>query len=336
MTKVRWGVLSTAGIAQTELIPAFKRSSNAEVVAIASGSGLEKVKAVANDFNIEKTYDSYENLLEDPDIDAVYIPLPNHLHKKWVIETAKRGKHILCEKPAALHAEEVLEMQKSCKENNVLFMEAFMYQFHPQHERVCEIIDAGEIGEVRYMQSGFSFLIDEKEKASNIRMTYEQGGGSIYDIGCYSIHATRNILRVEPTLVHAQAVIDPKYQVDTDAVIHLTFSNGTRATIDSSFSLAFRDEYRVFGTEGSITVPRAYRPDLHGGEGLIIVEAAGAHRIETFNGDQYRLQVEHISDAILNAHVDQDRMQTIENTIHNMRVIDACYESIQSGKQVKI
>ena len=134
MKKVRWGVLSTAGIAQKEQIPAFLRSSNAVVTAIATGSGIEKALEVAKRFSIEKTYDSYEKLLDDPDIDAVYIPLPNHLHKKWVIEAAKKGKHILCEKPAAISADEVREMENACKENGVLFMEAFMYYFHPQHD----------------------------------------------------------------------------------------------------------------------------------------------------------------------------------------------------------
>lgn len=334
MTSIRWGVLSTAGIAQTALLPAFKRSSNAVVTAIASLSGLEKAKSVANEHNIEKVYDNYEKLLEDSDIDAVYIPLPNHLHKKWVIEAAKRGKHILCEKPAALNAKEVIEMNNICKEHDVLFMEAFMYQFHPQHNRVLEIIDSGEIGEVLYMQGGFTFLMPEEDRTDNIRMSHEKGGGSIYDIGCYPIHAVRQILGSEPISVNAEAIIDPNYHVDTDVVAHLTFSNGVRATIDSSFSLAMRHEYRVFGTDGSITVPRAFRPDIHGGEGLVIIEKSGNYQIETIHGDIYRLQVEHFSDAIFNGST--ELKQTFDDTIQNMRVIDACYESIRTGGQAEV
>ena len=334
MKKVRWGVLSTAGIAQKEQIPAFLRSSNAVVTAIATGSGIEKAIEVAKRFSIEKTYDSYEKLLDDPDIDAVYIPLPNHLHKKWVIEAARKGKHILCEKPAAINAEEVREMENACKENDVLFMEAFMYYFHPQHERVKEIIDAGEIGEVSYMQAGFSFYLDEDRRANSIKMSDETGGGSIYDVGCYAIHSLRNILGAEPETVHVHAVTDPKFRIDTDAVGYLTFPNGVRATFDCSFNLAMRNEYKVFGTKGSITLPRAYRPDNNGGDGLIIIETNGMSRTETITSDQYRNQIEHLSQAILDGedHVNHDFV----NTYNNMRVIDACMESIKTGNQVKL
>src|SRR5699024_125214 len=141
---IRWGVLSTAKIAQKELIPAIKRAVNAEVTGIASSSE-EKAKEVAQKFSIQKVYSSYEQLLDDPEIDAVYIPLPNHLHKEWVIKAANKGKHILCEKPAAVNAAEFEEMQAVCEEQDVIFMEAFMYHFHPQHERVKEIIASGEI-----------------------------------------------------------------------------------------------------------------------------------------------------------------------------------------------
>jgi len=336
MKKVRFGVLSTAGIAQTVLIPALKRSLNAEVTAIASSSGLEKAHAVASEHDIAKVYDGYEKVLDDPDIDAVYIPLPNHLHKQWVIEAAKKGKHILCEKPAALNEAEVWEMKQACEAHQVLFMEAFMYQFHPQHDRVRELIDTGFIGEVRYMQGGFTFLMPEEDKAHNIRMSREKGGGSLYDVGCYPIHAVRSILREEPIKVSAQATVDPTYQVDTDMVAHLTFANGVRATIDASFSLAMRHEYRVFGTEGSITVPRAYRPDINGGEGLIIIEKAGSYQVETIQGDIYRSQVEHFADAILQGRSHNELKQTFTDTIQTVRLIDACYESIQTKKAVNL
>ena len=334
MTKVRWGILSTAGIAQKELIPAFQRATNAEVTAIATGSGIEKAKVVAERFGIEKTYASYEELLDDPNIDAVYIPLPNHLHKKWVIKAAEKGKHILCEKPAAINADEVIEMKRACQEHEVIFMEGFMYYFHPQHERVKQIIDSGEIGDVSYMQAGFSFYLGEERRNSSIKMSGEKGSGSIYDVGCYTIHSLRNILRAEPESVHAYAVIDPDYHVDTDVVAYLTFPNGVRATLDVSFNLAMRHEYKVHGTEGSIVVPRAYRPDNHGGDGLIIIEKAGNARTEIINGDQYRSQVEHLSQAILDGNY--ELVHDFDNTINNMRVIDACYESIETGQQVEL
>ncbi|MFZ3577170.1 Gfo/Idh/MocA family protein [Virgibacillus sp. DJP39] len=331
MKKVQWGILSTANIAQKALIPAFLRADNAEVVGIASGSDLKKAEAIAQQFGIDRTYDSYDRLLNDPDIDAVYIPLPNHLHKKWVMEAAKKGKHILCEKPAAIHAGDVVEMREVCEAHGVLFMEAFMYYFHPQHDRVKQIVDSGEIGEVAFMRAAFSFLLTNKD---NIRMDNQKGGGSIYDIGCYGIHSIRNILRSEPETVFVHGVKDPKLGVETDAVGYLTFKDGVRATFDSSFSMAHRSEYEVIGTEGRITVPRAYRPDNNGGDGLVIIEKSGVQRTETVNGDQYRNQVEHLSQAILDGKTQLDH--DFENTINNMRVIDACYESIDKGQPINL
>lgn len=267
-------------------------------------------------------------------IDAVYIPLPNHLHKTWVMKAAEKGKHVLCEKPAAINAGEVLEMKRACQEHGVLFMEGFMYSFHPQHERVQQIIDSGEIGDVTLMQAGFSFYLGEERRENSIKMSDEKGGGSIYDVGCYTIHAIRTILRAEPESVHAYAVIDPNHRVDTDVVAYLTFPNGVRATLDASFNLAMRHEYKVHGTEGSISVPRAFRPDNHGGDGLIIVEKAGTTRTETIQGDQYRSQVEYLSQAILEGN--QELIHSFDNTINNMHVIDACYASIETGKQVTV
>lgn len=331
MSKVRWGILSTANIAQKALIPAFLRADNAEVVAIASGSDIKKADVIAERFDIPTTYDSYDKLLDDRNIDAVYIPLPNHLHKEWVIKAAKNGKHILCEKPAAIHANDVLEMKAVCEEQGVLFMEAFMYYFHPQHDRVKEIVDSGEIGDVTFMRASFSFCLTDKK---NIRMSKEKGGGSIYDIGCYGIHSIRNVLRAEPESVYVHGVMDSTYNVETDAVGYMTFPDGVRAVFDSSFNMTNRSEYEVIGTSGRITVPRAYRPDQKGGDGLVIIETAGVERTETVNGDQYRNQVEHISQTILEGN--KKLLHDLENTIKNMRVIDACYESIEKDNKINL
>lgn len=332
MTKVRWGVLSTANIAQKALLPAFLRADNAEVTAIASGGDVKKAETIAKKFDIPTTYDSYDKLLDDPNIDAVYIPLPNHLHKQWVMKAANKGKHILCEKPAAINTADVLEMKEVCEKYGVLFMEAFMYHFHSQHARVKEIIDSGEIGDVKLMRAAFSFYLAGKE--NNIRMNSHKGGGSIYDIGCYGIHSIRNILRSEPETVHVHGVVDPTFGVETDAVGYLTFPDGVRATFDTSFNMANRNEYEVIGTGGRIIVPRAYRPDNNGGDGLVIMEKAGVQRTETVNSDQYRGQVEHISQAILEG--TNQLYHDFENTLNNMRVIDACYESIEKGHQVEL
>ncbi|BDG36090.1 hypothetical protein PcaKH15_19960 [Parageobacillus caldoxylosilyticus] len=173
--KVRWGIVSTVAIAKDVMIPAIHRADYAEVVAIASESG--RADQVAQELGIPKAYDSYEKLLDDRDVDAVYIPLPNSMHAEWTIKAAKKKKHVLCEKPAALCEEDVRRMIEACEENGVLFMEAFMYQFHPQHERVKQRLASGEIGEVKYMRSHFSFYLQDRE--TNIRMNVELGGGEL-------------------------------------------------------------------------------------------------------------------------------------------------------------
>ena len=336
MKQVQWGILSTAGIAQKELIPAFERATNANVAAIATSSDLDKAATVANQFHIEKVYGTYEELLADSDIDAVYIPLPNHLHKKWVIEAARAGKHILCEKPAALNTEEVLEMKQVCEEEGVLFMEGFMYYFHPQHDWVKEIIESGEIGDVKYMQAGFSFYLGDDRREGSIKMTRETGGGSLYDVGCYAVHSLRNILGSEPDSVHVHAMKDPNTNVDTDVVSYMMFPNGVKASFDVSFNYARRAEYTVYGTKGRIIVPRAYRPDWYGGDGLVVVEQENKSRTETMYGDQYRNEVEYISDAILNGKSLEKLEYDFENTVNNMRVLDACFESMEVGESVNV
>lgn len=327
MRKVNWGIISTAQIAQTELIPAFQRSDQAQVHAVASLSG--KAKEVAAQFGIPNAYNSYEELFEDPLVEAVYIPLPNHLHKEWVIKAARHGKHILCEKPAALNARDMAEMKKACEDNNVVFMEAFMYFFHPQHDRVREIINSGEIGDIKLVKSSFSFLLMDKEV--NIRMNHLTGGGVLYDLGCYGIHSLRNILGNEPTSVHVHAKVDDQYSVETDTITILEFPHGVTGLIDSSFSTTFRDEYEVVGTKGRITVPHAYRPDMNGGKGLVLVETNEAMREETMVEDQYKAQVDHVSQAIREGITVKN---CPKNSLQNAKVIEACVQSIQTNGKV--
>ncbi|MBM4763495.1 Gfo/Idh/MocA family oxidoreductase [Bacillus sp. B15-48] len=329
MRKIRWGVLSTAKIARTQLIPAITRTNNAQLVSIAS-SNKEVVQEIAATYHIPKVYDNYKALIEDPEIDAVYIPLPNHMHKEWVLEAANHSKHILCEKPVSLTTEEALEMVAYCREKNVKFMEAYMYQFHPQHERVREIIASGEIGEVKLMKSSHSFYLEDRD--TNIRFDKNKGGGSLYDVGCYSIHVIRHILQTEPVKVFTQAEIDSGIDKSTQGF--LTMENGVRAMFDCSLDMVRRNEYEVIGTKGTIKVPFAFRPDMaNGGIGIIQVNLGETSREEKISGDAYMSEVEHLSEVILN---DGTPAQTGENTIQNMRVIDACYESIKTGEIISL
>jgi predicted dehydrogenase len=325
LRKVRWGVISTADIAQTQVIPAILRSENAELAGIASRDS--KAKDVADRFLIPNYYPSYEELLRDQEIEAVYIPLPNHLHSKWVKEAAKYGKHVLVEKPAALTTEETQDMVDSCHRNNVKFMEAFMYQFHPQHNRVQEIIKSGEIGEIKFMRASFSFFLEGRK--DNIRMNKEMGGGSIYDVGCYGIHSVRNLLGSEPVRVEAFAELHPHTGIDLSAVVHMKMENGINCVIDSSFDMSFRQEYEIVGTKNRIIVPHAYRPDVVSHDAVVYI----GDRSENIAGDQYKIQIEHFSNAIIN---NSEPSYSAENTLNNMRVIEACYKSIEEGKAITL
>ncbi|RAS76310.1 Gfo/Idh/MocA family protein [Priestia endophytica] len=331
MTKhVRWGILSTAQIAQDELLPAFRDATNAKVVAIASTN--DKVKHIASKFDIPKIYGSYDELLEDSGIDAVYIPLPNSFHSQWVKRAAEKGKHILCEKPAALNTREAEEVIETCKKNNVMFMEAFMYQFHPQHQRVKEILISGEIGEVNIMKVSLSFYLENQNE--NIRMRPELGGGSLYDIGCYCIHSIRNILNTEPNRIYASQQKDVKGQVDMSVVCFMELDNGMTAVFDAAMDRAQIDYYEIIGTKGSIRVPKAFIPQMYNGEAQIIVNTTdGAYREEKVLGHQYILEVEYFSQCVLNGEISRSM---IEDTIENVKVIEACFKSIEKETFIDI
>lgn len=319
---MRWGILSTAQIGVEAVIPAILRSSNGDVCAIASSSG--RAKNTAEKLNIPKYYESYDELLKDPDIDAVYIPLPNNMHYEWTIKAAKEKKHVLCEKPAALNANHVEEMISVCKKNNVLFMEAFMYRFHSQHEKVKELIYSNTIGDIKMVRACFSFYMDNRE--GNIRLNDNLGGGAIYDIGCYCINAIRYLLESEPLSVYAVGEINDD-GVDTSAAVVLKFPNDVLATFDCSFDAILRNEYEVIGTKGSVRVPFAFRPDLNAGNGMIKVYEQDKITNYTVQADQYLLEVEHFSDCVLN---DKVPVYTGENTLANMKVIDATYKSLRN------
>lgn len=323
MEKIRWGVLSTANIGRTQVIPAIFRAENAEMSAISSRG--DRVYAAARELGIPKAYESYEALLDDPEIDAVYIPLPNNLHKEWVIKAAGKGKHVLCEKPAALSAQEAKEMIEACEANGVKFMEAFMYQLHPQHARVKEIIASGEIGEVKLIKSSHSFYLNNRE--GDIRMDKTMGGGSIYDVGSYCVQVIRHLTDSEPVKVQAIAELDEATGIDLTSTVYMKMDNGVKAMFDCSFDMINRNEYEVIGTEGKIKVPFAFRPDINGGIGKVVIQNNGMTREEKIYGDIYRMEIEQFSRAILDG---GEPVITTESTLKNMAVLDKCYESIQN------
>jgi predicted dehydrogenase len=258
MTKLRWGVLSTADIAVAKVIPGMRRGERSEVLAIASRDG-ERAKAVAASLAIPRAYGSYEALLADPDIDAVYVPLPNHLHAEWSIAAARAGKHVLCEKPLALTAAEAQRIVDACRDAGVVLMEAFMYRQHPSWIAVRELIAAGRIGRLQAVDSWFSYYNDDP---ANIRNILDIGGGALYDIGCYCVNLSRMLFGEEPRRVAASVVRDPVMGVDITTSGLLEFEGG-QATFTSSMRLEPDQRVHIYGSEGriSIDIPFNIPPD---------------------------------------------------------------------------
>ncbi|MCP8617565.1 Gfo/Idh/MocA family protein [Salirhabdus salicampi] len=330
MSKVKWGILSTAQIGQKALIPAIENAENAEVVAIAGRN--ENVYDVAKAFQIPTAYMNYEELLKDENVDAVYIPLPNSLHKDWVVKAAEHGKHVLVEKPAGLNADEVQVMVDACEKHNVKFMEAFMYQFHPQHDLVKKFIAEGEIGDVSFIRSSFSFYLPGEDE--NIRLNPELGGGTLYDVGCYALHSIRNITGSEPVEVFVRGKKRAGSEVDTTVTGVMQLENGIEAVFDSSFDVTFRTVYEVVGTKGTIEVPHAFRPDKNGHNGVVIVHKEdGSTQEHQVFGDQYKLQVEHFSESVRTG---QTPSYTPEKIWRHAKAMDACFESMKQNQPINL
>jgi predicted dehydrogenase len=322
--KIRWGVLSTAQIGTAKVIPAMQQGTYCDITAIASRS-LERAQAAASRLGIPRAYGSYEELLVDPDIDAVYISLPNHLHVPWSIKALEAGKHVLCEKPIALNAAGAQELLDAAQERPGLkVMEAFMYRHHPQWQRARQLIAGGQIGELRTIQSFFSYYGADPE---NIRNVAEFGGGGLMDIGCYSISLSRFIFDAEPERVLGVMEYDPQFQIDRLTSGVLDFGSGT-STFTCSMQLVPYQRANLFGTEGrvEIEIPFNAPPDRpckmwhqHGGEIEEIV-------LDVCN--QYTIQGDLFSRAVLE---DTEVPTPLQDAVANMRVIDALVRSAGDG-----
>ena len=229
MKKINWGVLGYAGIARKHVLPAMLKTESSVPYAIASRSD-EKLRQAVESFGFKKVYHTYDELLDDEEVDAVYIPLPNALHKEWVIKAAKKGKHILCEKPLALHENDVMEMIAVAKECNVKLMEAFMYRFTPRTAKVVELLESGVIGKIGQINSNYSFYL---ENYDDIRMSRELGGGSLHDVGCYPVNFISMVLKDHPQSISAQAI--KKQGVDVALTASLRYKDDVLATVNCSF-----------------------------------------------------------------------------------------------------
>jgi xylose dehydrogenase (NAD/NADP) len=324
--KIRWGILGCAKIAERAVIPGIQGSETGVVAGIASRTE-EKAKEMAAKLSIPKVYSSYEALLADPDIDAVYIPLPNHLHMEWTVKAAEAGKHVLCEKPAALTAEEAQTMVDACDSAGVVLAEAFMYRHHPRYERIREIIASGEIGTIRGIHGTFTF--NGAGNAGNVRFRKEWGGGSIYDVGVYPISAARLILGAEPEAVTCRAFFSPEHgDVDMMASGLVEFPNDVSLTFDCGMWADFRNTLEILGTDGRIEVPTAFL-----GNPNFTVHSKGnrtEHEMPDLNA--YTLQADSFAASI------QGKPQRFMPTdaVLNMKVVDACLLSAHERKRVTL
>jgi predicted dehydrogenase len=326
--KVRWGVLGVAGIALKKVIPAMQLGEATEVTAIASRD-LTKAKDAAARLGIRKTYGSYEDLLADPEIDAVYNPLPNHLHAPWTIRAASTGKHVLCEKPIALSRPEVVAMIEARDRNRVKIGEAFMVRTHPQWLRARQIAQSGEIGEVRGFLGAFSYFNNDPH---NIRNIAAYGGGGLMDIGCYPIFTSRFLLGEEPKRVIAAIDRDPAFNTDrlTSAILDYP---STQATFCCSTQMTPYQRIQILGTAGrmEIEIPFNAPPDR---PTRLFVDVTGdltgaGIRTEEFSlCDQYTLQGDAFSRAIL---TDGEVPVPLEDALRNLAVIEALFRSAESG-----
>jgi predicted dehydrogenase len=300
MHRVRWGVLSTAKIGREKVIPAIQAEERSEVVAIASRN-LEQAEAVATALGIERAYGSYGQLLSEPDIDAVYIPLPNHMHAEWTIAAAREGKHVLCEKPIALTTTEAEAMVAAAAEADVVMREAFMYQFHPTWIAARRLVDEGAIGDLVAIDSWFSFYNDDP---GNIRNILEYGGGALMDIGCYSIHLSRLLLGSEPTAIKASVRRDPATGVDIYTAGILEFGERI-ATFACSTRVEADQRVDIYGSRGRISIDIPFNIPSRvptrvavtvGGDPPV---APATRTIEFEPVDQYELQAKAFVAAIL-------------------------------------
>ena len=326
MTTVRWGILSTADIGMEKVTPAIQGADNCEVVAIASRSQASADAAAAR-LGIPTAYGSYEALLADDTVDAVYIPLPNDMHAEWTMKAAAAGKHILCEKPLAMNAAQAEEMAAACDEAGVKLSEAFMYRHHPQTLKVKDLVDKGVIGDLQLIRGSFTFYLDRE---GDIRLYPEMGGGSIWDVGCYPISYARTIAGSEPEEVFG-------WQVSSDLDIDLIFAGqmcfpgNVYAQFDSGFRSPYRVYFQIVGSEGSITVPQPFNPKENMQFTIDNIE-----RVETVKIDGMMLylgEVEDMADAIL---LGKPTRVSLTDSRANVAAILALLKSAREGGPVKL
>ncbi|HEY0747139.1 MAG TPA: Gfo/Idh/MocA family oxidoreductase [Steroidobacteraceae bacterium] len=328
MRKIQWGVLSTANIALKRVIPAIFNGERGTVAAIASRDEARAAEAAAR-FGIPRSYGSYQALLDDPEVDAIYNPLPNHLHVEWTVRALNAGKHVLCEKPLGLNAVEAQAIVGARDRNGKRVIEAFMVRYHPQWHRVRALVGSGRIGQVQAIQAAFMFT---QLDPNNVRNQPDIGGGALYDVGCYPLVTARYVFGSEPTRAIALINRDAKMGVDTLTSGLLEFPGGRQLIFSSALQLATFQRVTILGTAGRIEVPLPFTPSKDQSCRIVIdsgrsLDGTSAEFEDFPAADQYALQCDTAA-SVFRDEIEQEF--PIEDGIANMRIIDALYRSAAS------
>jgi predicted dehydrogenase len=326
MQKLRWGLLSTARINRA-VIPPIHSSMRSELKAVASRD-VVKAREYAAECHIPHAVGTYEELLARDDVDAIYNPLPNHLHAEWSIRAAEAGKHVLCEKPLALSLAEVDAMMAAAQKNNVVIAEAFMYKHHPQTLKVLELVEQETIGDVLLIKGAFTFNLDRPD---DVRWVPEWGGGSIWDVGCYPISFTRLVAQAEPVEVFGWQVTGST-GIDVVFSGQMRFTDGLLAQFDCGFRAPYRTAIEIVGTRGSIELGSPFKPA--GGEWIKIKRDDRVELIESPRADHlYQGEIEDMERAVLDG---QPPRISLENSRGNVATILALLESARTGQVVRL
>lgn len=325
MKILNWGILSTARINQA-LISPLRISKRNELIGIASRS-MDRATIYAHENMIPRSYGTYEDLLSDPDIDVVYIPLPNHLHAEWAIKSAEAGKHILCEKPLGISTHEVDSMIDAARNNNVILTEAFMYRHHSQTKIVNALIKDGAIGDLQVIRGSFTFSL---ERVGDIRLNSEMGGGSIWDVGCYPISYAIMLAGSKVKEVFGWQV-NSQTNVDIIFTGQIRFENGIIAQFDSGFKSPVRTNMEIIGRRGSIVVPRPFNPKHD--EKIIINKGDRSNIIHIPGEPLYLGEIEDIASAVME---ENDPLINLSDSRENIKTIAALIQSAEEGKLISV
>jgi len=330
--QIKWGILGNSTIGRRCVIPAIQKSRNGVVHALASRSSAQAEQVASKN----RIYDSYDAVLTDPAVEAVYIPLPNHLHHPWTLKALRAGKHVLCEKPLACNVRQAQEMAEAADEANLMLMEAFMYRFHPRSRGIKKMIKDGAIGPPCLVRAAFCYHLDPNvlETGDNARLKPEMGGGTLLDVGCYCVSVARWLLDAEPAKLQAQAMYHDK-GVDLHVVGSLFFPENTFATFEASFISALQQTYSVVGKKGAIELPHdAFIPWEKDAMFTLREKDQEVGTEHVINGaDEYQLMVEHFAEAVLG---NAELGFSTEDSICNMRVLDALADAAKTGDTVRV